>query len=881
MSLPSGARLGPYEIVSPLGAGGMGEVYRARDTRLDRAVAVKVLSERLAASGELRQRFEREARAVSQLQHPHICTLYDVGRQDETEYLVMELLEGETLEKRLERGALPLADVLRIGREMAGALDFAHRRGVAHRDLKPGNIFLAKGGAKLLDFGLARVLAAESRGAASGTLIAGLPTEERPLTAQGTILGTFQYMSPEQLEGGEADARSDLFALGAVLYEMATGRKAFSGKSQASLISAIMSAEPPAISSLQPMTPPALDRLVATCLAKDPDERWQSAHDVAAQLAWIAEGGSQAGAPAPVVARRKSRERLAWGLAALAAVGAAALGWTAYRNRTPPPRPLRLAFQAPLGAPIRYSLNLTPSPDGRLLAWLAYSREGRRSIWLRPLDSPKARELPGTEDATDLFWSPDGRALGFFAEGKLKRLAIDGGPALALAEAPAPHGGTWSPAGTIVFAPDLWTPLFAVPAAGGKATAITELGPREEAHRWPAFLPDGKHFVFLGDAASTEDHTIRLGELGSPGSRALFQAVSNVQFAPPDFLLFVRARTLLAQRLDLESLEPRGEPVPLGENLIESGNNHRFDFAASQTGVLSYNSADPVSRLVWIDRTGRRLGMVGEPGSYGDLDLSPDDQRAAFTKRDADGRAGDVWVMDLRRGSASRLTTSPEADYAAVWSPGGDQIAFGSMRQGLGDVLVSPAGGGNDRALVQSPAQETPGDWSPDGRWLLYEEVTPAAHEDLRLLPLQGGESVPFRATPFAEHSGQFSPDGRWVAYCADDSGRNEVYLQKVTEPAQRLQVSNGGGRRPRWRGDGRELYYVASSHLYAVDVDLGEPPQLGEARILFESRVFEDYAVTRDGQRFLFTTSEEENPPLFSTIVLDWTSELGRPAER
>src|SRR5262252_4588936 len=506
MTLAAGTKLGPYEIVSPIGAGGMGEVYKAKDTRLERDVAVKVLPEHLATSEEIRQRFEREAKTISQFSHPHICALYDVGREGDVEYLVMEYLEGESLADRLGKGALPTEQILRYGIEIADALDKAHRQGIVHRDLKPGNIMLTKSGVKLLDFGLAKPLAAAGAQTISGASVMATEAQvSQPLTERGTILGTFQYMAPEQLEGGEADARSDIFAFGAVLYEMATGRKAFTGKSQASLISSIMREEPAPISSIAPMVPPALNRVVRTCLAKDPEDRFQTAHDVKLQLEWVQEGGSEAGLPAPVVARRKNREKLAWAVAAVA-IAAAALATYGWIRRAPtPPRIVRFDIGTPedviaVDAP-------RVSPDGRFVAFNATDASGKTRIWLRPLNVLTAQPLNGTEGTTRPFWSPDSRFLAFMADGKLKKIDVTGGPPTKICDAPTAVDGSWSPGGVILLDGTGIDPILRVPAAGGAPVVWVkaELSRKETQVGWPEFLPDGRHFLYMAANQKPED----------------------------------------------------------------------------------------------------------------------------------------------------------------------------------------------------------------------------------------------------------------------------------------------------------------------------------------------------------------------------------------
>ncbi|HEX9689512.1 MAG TPA: protein kinase, partial [Thermoanaerobaculia bacterium] len=550
MTLAAGSRLGPYEILSAVGAGGMGEVYKAKDTRLERTVAVKVLPARLSENPEFRQRFEREAKTISQLSHPHICTLHDVGNQDGVEYLVMEFLEGETLTERLAKRPLPLEQVLRYGIEISDALDKAHRQGIVHRDLKPGNVMLTKSGLKLVDFGLARLA-----GPALGSIVSSLsvvPTQaEKGLTARGAILGTFQYMAPEQLEGGEADGRTDIFALGLLLYEMATGQKAFSGKSQASLIGAILKDDPAPISSVQPMAPPALDRLVKTCLAKNPDDRFQTAHDVRLQLQWIAEGGSVAGVAAPVAARRKSREKLAWALFAIAALAAAGLGGFLVARWPQPPRTVRSSLLPPEKSSFAFEFGpMALSPDGRRVAFVATS-SGINMLWVQPLSGVSAQPLAGTDGASNPFWSPDSRFLGFFADRKLKKIEASGGPPQTLADASLGRGGSWNREGVILFVPNSREVVHRVSASGGGASPVTKLDARasELSHRWPVFLPDGRRFLYLAQNSlgAGEKNGIYAASLDGGERKLLFNANTNVAYTPPGHLLFYRERTLLAR----------------------------------------------------------------------------------------------------------------------------------------------------------------------------------------------------------------------------------------------------------------------------------------------------------------------------------------------
>ena len=880
MTLSAGTRLGPYEILAPLGAGGMGEVYKARDTRLERTVAVKVLPEHLSSSPEIRLRFEREAKTISQLSHPHICALYDVGNQDGVEYLVMEYLEGETLAERLLKGPLALEQTLRYGVEIADALDRAHRAGIVHRDLKPGNVMLTKSGVKLLDFGLAK-LAAPAAGAVSGLSM--LPTTPRGsnLTAEGTILGTFQYMAPEQLEGKEADTRTDIFTFGSVLYEMATGKKAFSGGSQASLIGAILHTEPQPISTVQPMTPPALDRVVKTCLAKDPEDRWQSAHDVANELKWIAEGSQAGVAPSAASASsRRVRERVAWALAASFLIAALAAWGFFLRRRAPEAHPVRLTLETPAKAPFEFFDHATLSRDGRSVAFIAHTSTGRRSIWIRPLDALRASPVPGTEDAQQLFWSPDSKSIGFFAEGKLKRIEASGGPPQVLADAPSPDGGTWGSDGTILFSPKVYDPLYRVAATGGAAEPATKLGPGEDSHTWPCFLADGKHFVFLGDASTTAAHSIRLGSLGSLESERLVPgAVTSLGFAPPDLVLFVRAGTLVAQRLDIRQRKLVGEPAPLGEQIALTDLLHGFEFSASES-VLLYRTANPALQLAWFDRTGKRLGTIGDSARYGRFELSPDEKQIVFERLDADGRHANLWLLDLPRNATSRLTTaSSGSDSNPVWSPDGTKLLFASARTGLPDIYEISAGGGSERQVFHSSEQALPLDWSRDGRFALFSSESPKTLDDIWILPLSGdSKPAPIVATRFVEQDAQISPDGRWFAYTSDASGRVEVYVQSFTDASKRHQVSASGGIRPRWRRDGKELFFLSGNTLRSVSVSAGETFEAGDVIDLFRLSWSGDYVVAKDGQRFLAAVSVDESALQPPTVVLNWTSELPKP---
>ena len=890
MTISAGTRLGPYEILAPIGAGGMGEVYRARDTRLERTVAVKVLPQHLSASSEVRQRFEREAKTISQLSHPHICALYDVGRDGETEYLVMEYLEGETLAERLLKGALPAEQTLRYGIEIADALDKAHRQGIVHRDLKPGNVMLTKSGVKLLDFGLAKAMTASAQPSVVTSLQTMMGTANN-LTQEGTILGTVQYMAPEQLEGKEADGRTDIFALGCVLYEMATGRKAFSGASQASLISAIMKEEPAPIATLQPMTPPALDRVVRTCLAKDPEDRFQTAHDAKLQLQWIAEVGSAAGVPAPVIARRKSRERLAWvgfGIATIVAIALAA----GYVRRAPRPSP---GIRATLPFPEKMFLGeLAISPDGTRLAFTASKAGGQPALWIRDLDGPSAQPVAGAENAFFPFWSPDGRFIGFFADRKLKRVDPSGGAILTICDADRGVGGTWNRDGTIVFAPVPTSVLYRVAASGGKPVPVTKLDAsrHETAHRYPRFLPDGRHFLYMAAnlAGPPDDaaNAIRVGSLDGRGDKAVVRTLSNAGYAS-GHLLYVREGTLLAHRFDLSRLEVEGDPVPVVRGVgLSTWQSHSL-FSASDTGVLVTSPTfAPPSRLLWLDRSGKESGSVGEAAPFASLRLSPDGRKLAVDAYDPVHDTSDVWIYDTTSGVGTKFVSGTQAhEVGPVWSPDGSRIVFGSDRNAKGvrsDLWIKPLEGGKEELFVGPADQRTPEDWSGDGRFLSCNVIPVHGRRTNQLWILDtgsGNRASPFAAEALNQGNSRFSPDGRWIAYDSNESGRAEVYVRPFPAGPGTWQVSTAGGAFPNWRHDGKELFYLSADFkLMAVPVSADAKFHAGAPVPLFAVRpsgVGTVYDVSSDGQRFLVNSlsSDAGSPPL--DLFIHWAALLGK----
>ncbi|MBI5836797.1 MAG: protein kinase [Candidatus Eisenbacteria bacterium] len=888
MPLSIGSRFGPYEVLAPLGAGGMGEVYRARDNRLGRDVALKVLPQHLAATPELRARFEREAKSISSLNHPHICTLFDVGREGDVDFLIMELVEGETLEARLAKGALPAEQVLKLGAEIADALDKAHKAGIIHRDLKPGNIMLTRNGAKLMDFGLARATGLEGPGTGSGLTMAALtqsPTIAKPLTVEGTLVGTFQYMSPEQLEGRDADSRSDIWAFGCVLFEMATGKRAFEGRSQASLISAIMERVPSSVSQVAPTAPPALDRLVSQCLAKDPEDRWHSAADIRRELEWIATAGSQAGVPVTVSARRKGRERLAWALSAGLAL--LSLGLAAWMATHPVPSTPATRFSVMPTNGIRTMQWPRISPDGRTLAFLATDTSGKALIWVRPVHTLTATALAGTEGAGRPFWSPDSRYLAFMVGTQLKKIPAAGGPAQLICDARSAADGCWGSKGVILLDGTTSDSIRQVNAEGGEITAATTLNHKrgETSHAWPAFLPDGRHFLFLANSPSRDSTRLCVGCLGSKQVKVLGAGATRMEFAPPGFVVYGAEGTLMARPFDTRSLQFRGEPFPVAERVESSGD--LVHFSVSNTGVITFmpSGAGERSRLVWLDRTGREVGHVGGPAAYGDFAISPDGSRVCYGQVDPGTRTSDLWVWDSRREVATKLTFDPKtSEIWPVWAPDGSRIAYASDTRGTYTVWTLPASGtGEPREVCRSSGPTGPSGWPGAGPMLVlnYDDGAPrictASADTLGPpRPLIGGK---------AGYTGaQLSPDGRWIAYRSDESGRGEIYVQSFPPSGGKWQVSIQGGGQPFWRGDGKELYYRDRSNgVMAVPVststgfEAGIPVRLFERPAAGGNIIRNRIAPSADGQRFLMNVPEESGALATFTVVQGWTSEIRR----
>jgi eukaryotic-like serine/threonine-protein kinase len=798
----------------------MGEVYRAKDTRLDRTVAIKILPAHLSSDPVRKQRFEREAKTISSLNHPHICVLYDVGHQDGIDYLVMECVEGETLAKRLEKGALPLEQVLKYGMQIADALDKAHRSGVVHRDLKPGNIMLTPTGAKLLDFGLAKPAAPLS---SAVTLTAA--TRNSPVTEQGTIVGTFQYMSPEQVEGKELDGRSDIFSLGAVLYEMLTGQRAFQGKSQLSVASAILEKEPTPISTIKPMTPPTLDHAIRRCLAKDPDERWQTARDLMLELKWMAEAGSQAGVPAPVVSHRKVRERLTQMAAAIMTLIALAFAIGFVLRAPKSPQPLRLS--AEIGADANLFTEYGPSailaPDGTRLAFVAAGTDQERRIYVRALDQLQATALSGTENARDLFFSPDGQWLGFFAaDGKLKKISIQGGAAVTLCDALSGRGGSWSEDGTIVFAPDFRGPLFKVSSAGGSPQPLTTFDKQmgEVTHRWPEVLPGGKAVLFTSsvDVQNYEDAELVVYSMTSRQRKTVQRGGFYGRYFPGGHVVYVHQGTLFAVPFDLKRLEVTGQPTPILQGVIAAPDTGGAQFSISETGTLVYvpgPSARQYISIFWMDRQGKFTPLREAPGDYASPAFSPDGKRLALDVFDR--KRDDIWVYELERDTLTRLTFGGDGSFSPIWTPDGQRITYITGEKGGFELYWKRAdGSGEALRLTADKAVKYPYSWRPDGKVLAFDQLNPDTSWDIMTLAFEGdeksgwkiGEPKPFLNTPFAERSPAFSPDGRWLAYTSDESRNFEVYVRPFPGPGGRWQISTGGGGYPVWSRNGKELFY-------------------------------------------------------------------------
>ncbi len=858
MPLTAGSCLGPYEVIAPIGAGGMGEVWKARDTRLDRIVALKVSKESFS------ERFEREARVVASLNHPHIATLFDVGPN----YLVMEYVEGEPLS-----GPLPLDKVMQYAAQICEALDAAHRKGITHRDLKPANILVNKKGIKLLDFGLAKIR--EDPDLSEETI-------SKALTAHGAVLGTPQYMAPEQVEGKEADARSDIFSLGCVMYEMLTGRKAFAGKNASSIAAAILAKDPEPIAGL----PPALERVTLTCLAKDPEDRWQSAREVRHALQWSAQL-----APAPVA----ERKWLPWGVAA--ALGAALLGAIGVSYFQRPTATEQKAVQFQLQPPEKTVFDtdtgfpFSTSPDGRMIVFVADSQDRKRSLWIRPLDSPISRPLPGTEDAVGPFWSPDSRFVAFAVnDRKLKKIEVAGGTPQNICDLSHNTTGTWNSAGDILLTardPGRLVWIQKVAATGGVPSDLKTDEAAGESVREPSFLPDGQHFLFQGGGSSPSVYVASLG--GKGGRKLILERAQRARFMPAadrghtgvaGYLFYQPEGTfsLTARPFDPDKLEFTGDAVQIAEEIV--------DYSASPSGVLAWQNRQPRTfQMTWLDDQGKALGTVGTPEPLVGISLSPDGRRVARLRRDPESQKVDLWTLDLARGVFSKLTSVGFA-LSAIWSRSGSRIFFSQLGTAtFGDLSSISPDGGSAESVLKTPVRKLALDVTRDDRFLLYSENDPkTGRPSIWAMPLDGDRKpFPVVRGEFNAGEARFSPDGHWVAYSSDESGVAQVYIKKFPPTDQRIQVSNDGGAAPKWRPDGRQLYYRRKrSFLVAVDLKLGGTAEVSKPRELFTSPVtgLQDYEPAPDGKRFLTLIEDQATVATPLNIVVNWPATVlrGKP---
>ena len=881
MMLSAGTKLGPYLIEAPAGAGGMGEVYKAKDTRLERTVAIKVLPVQIANNEDLRTRFEREAKAISSLNHPNICTLHDIGHQDGIDFLVMEFLDGETLSARLTKGPIPPAELLAIATQLAEALDKAHRQGLIHRDLKPGNVMLTKTGAKLMDFGLAKLQQA-------GGIVAGVSgiTRTTPLTGEGTIVGTLQYMSPEQLEGKEADARSDIFSFGTILYEMSTGKKAFEGSSQASLIASILKENPRPITDLQPLSPPMLDRVIKQCLEKDPDHRWQSAGDMKRAIVWVSEGGSQVGIPISVSKSRKTRERILWGsVVALAAV-AGTLGFLKLTEVKPVPKVAR--WQVPPAPGLASVTWPRLSPDGTMIAFQAIDTTGQSGIYIRPINALEPHFLARIQgDNSRPFWSPDSKQIAFFDGTQLKKISIAGGLAQLICDATSGSDGSWGSKGVILFDGGRTDSVRQVPASGGTPSAASTIDHPAKEHMaaWPCFLPDGEHFLFLADIDSSADQfSLKVGSISSLEAKTIGKVNSRIEYAN-GYVLYVRNELLVAHPFDLGKMDFVSEPIPLSGNISSLG--ERALFSASNDGTLIYQRGQSGGdrSIIRVNRSGDSVVTVGPPGRLLDFSLSPDNTKIAYGLQSDQGNQVDVWIRDLKREVASRLTFGPAINVWPIWNADGSKVIFTSNRTNgkFGAWQRSANGTGTDEKIgLPDTLDVSVVGVARDGSTMVVQEGTTGS-ADLCFYDVATRKFEPLLTQPYSEARGQIAPNGRFLSYQTDETDRPEVYIRELTPTGGKWQVSVNRGRCAQWRADGREIFYVTPDFdfmavpiSYEHGLEIGTPTRLFNHRFTFSGgNTLFPYAVTNDGKYFYILAPTELGNAAEFVVIQNWTEEL------
>jgi serine/threonine protein kinase len=882
MTLLPGSRLGPYEIISPLGAGGMGEVYRARDTRLGREVAIKVLAPSIATDPEHLRRFEQEARAASALSDSHIVSIFDVGEQDGVHYFASELVEGGDLRQKLGTEGLPIKKAIEIAEQIASGLASAHERGIIHRDLKPENVLLTKSGeAKIADFGLAKL--AESSEAA----LSQMPTADRVETTAGLVMGTVSYMSPEQAAGRRVDFRSDQFALGSILYEMLTGKLAFRKETKGETLAAILRDDPSPVSELNPSVPAPLSWIVERCLSKDPQERYASTRDLARDLTLVREHSSGAtsrtsGRAAPAPIRRAHRERIVWAVGGFAiATLVALLLWAIDRSRSDP-HPLHLSLSIPEILPRDNAVgNFAISPDGRAIVFVAGPAFDKRSLSLLTLATGERHPLPGTQDAAYPFWSPDSRSIGFFAEGKLKRIEAAGGAPQAICGAPDGRGGSWSVRDEILFEPSYDQPLSVVSAPGGQPKVVTKLDAsrHESAHKWPYFLPDGRHFVYFAGTSGEENDALFGAELGTGERKLLVATQSSAAFVPPHWLIYATPeRTLVARSFDPSSFTFNGPANPLSDRVFVYAVRWNTEFSVSRNGILVFDGRGPfLSRLTIVEETGRETRAVGRPAPFDGVGISPDGTRACLEVSDERMWTSHIWIADLARDTVSRFTSSKNQDQSPIWSPDGQLVYFDRHFGKASDLYVKDAdGSAPERLLFSSPEEKTAEDITRDGHQMLISRRNPASGMDLWTISTTGEPNPrPLLRTPAFEGGARLSPDNRWYAYVSNESGDIELYVRPFPSGAGKWQVSTGGGQGPIWQKDGRRLFFGSAGKLMSVDVDFAHGFHAGAPRAVFPPGVkYDNYDVLPDGKSFAVLKRVEE-PPGSLDVIVNWPALL------